>query len=193
MSTSSVVPSPSLQSPAAARRPIAWISCAEHRAALQQQLEAVVVGRIVAAGDLDAAVDVEIMGREIEHRASGPCRSASTSMPLSVSPRTSAASSMPRVGAAVAPDRDRAWRLRRAAKRAIGPAERISIGLGERVADDSANVIFAQDGGVELCVSSRCLTQRERLVQPAVAASFCSSWLRGCRARQSSRAVPGAR
>ena len=68
MSTSSIVPLPSVQWPAAARLPMPWISCAEHRAALQQQLEAVVVGRVVAAGDLDAAVDVEIVGREIEHR-----------------------------------------------------------------------------------------------------------------------------
>ena len=35
-------------------------------------------------------------------------------------------------------------------KRGIAAAERIGVGFGQRVADDPANVIFAQDGGVEL-------------------------------------------
>ena len=39
----------------------------EHRAAFEQQLEAVVVGRVVASRHLDAAVDIEIMRGEIEH------------------------------------------------------------------------------------------------------------------------------
>ena len=37
-----------------------------------------------------------------------------------------------------------------AGERRIGAAEGISVGFGQRVADDSPNVIFAQDGGVEL-------------------------------------------
>src|SRR6185503_8615922 len=40
---------------------------AEDRTALQQQLEAVIIGGVVAAGDLQPAVDVEIMSCEIEH------------------------------------------------------------------------------------------------------------------------------
>ena len=39
----------------------------EHRAAFEQQLEAIVVGRVVAARHLDAAIDIEIMRGEIEH------------------------------------------------------------------------------------------------------------------------------
>ena len=49
----------------------------EHRTAFEQHLEAVVIGRVVAPGHLDAAFDVEIMRSEIEHRARAPCRSAS--------------------------------------------------------------------------------------------------------------------
>jgi len=50
------------------------------------------------------------------------------------------------VGAAVARDSDgpRALAMRLGGK---GPAERISVVFGQRVADDAANVIFAQDGG----------------------------------------------
>ena len=99
----------------------------------------------MAAGHLDAAVDVEVIGREIEHgaRASADCRTASISP--SVRPRTSAASSMPLesgrrsvAGAFLAGERGKA------------AAERISVCLGQRVSDDSADVIFAEDGGVEL-------------------------------------------
>ena len=52
------------------------------------------------------------------------------------------------MGAAVAPDGDpsRAFVM---GQRGIAAAERISVGLGQRVADDPADVIFAQDGGVE--------------------------------------------
>jgi hypothetical protein len=42
---------------------------AEHRAAVQKHLEAVIVGRVVASGDLDPAADAERLGGEIEHRA----------------------------------------------------------------------------------------------------------------------------
>ena len=31
----------------------------------------------------------------------------------------------------------------------VGPAERISVRLGQRVSDDSANVIFAENGAIE--------------------------------------------
>ena len=54
-----------------------------------------------------------------------------------------------------------------AGNRGIGPPEGVGIGLGERVADDSADVIFAEDGGVECVCHSRCLTQAASgLVQP---------------------------
>ena len=48
---------------------------AEERLLAHHHLEAVVVGRIVRAGDLDAAVGVEVLDREIEHRRRPPGRS----------------------------------------------------------------------------------------------------------------------
>ena len=41
----------------------------EYRAAFQQELEAVVVGGIVAAGHLDPAVHIQMIGREVKHWA----------------------------------------------------------------------------------------------------------------------------
>ena len=193
MSTSSIVPLPSLQSPAAARCAELLDLRAEHRAALQQQLEAVVVGRVVAAGDLDAAVDVEIVGREIEHR-----RGAHADL-HDVDPAFGQAADQrgfehPANGCG----RRGRRRSRRApsscAKRGEGAAERISVGFGQRVADDPADVIFAQDGGVELCGSSRCLTQRQRFgFNQRRRASARSRRRRECRGRRSSRAAPAGR
>ena len=147
MSASSTVPLPSNQWPRG-RAPAERLDFrAEHRAALQQQLEPVVVGWIVAAGDLDAAVDVEIMGREIEHR-----RGAHADLDHVNAAFVEAADQRrfehARMGAAVAADRDPPGAFV-AGERGVGPAERVSIVLGERVADDPADVIFAQDGGVE--------------------------------------------
>ena len=121
---------------------------AEHRAALQQHLEAIVIGRVVAAGDLDAAVDVEIMSREIEHR-----RGAHANQHDVHAAFREAADQFgfehAGVGAAVAADGDgaRAFAMGLGGE---GPAERVSVGFGQRVADDPADVIFAQDIGVEL-------------------------------------------
>src|SRR3546814_6836384 len=42
--------------------------CAEEGRLLQDQLKAVVAGRIVRAGHHDAAIDVQRVGGEIEHR-----------------------------------------------------------------------------------------------------------------------------
>ena len=55
-----------------------------------------------------------------------------------------------RMGAPVTPHGDgpRAFAMRLGGK---GPAKRISVGLGQRVADDPADVIFAKDGGVRVC------------------------------------------
>ena len=160
MSTSSTVPLPSLQSPGGGALAELLDLRAEHRAALQQQLEAVVVGRVVAAGDLDAAVDVEIMGREIEH-GRGP-------MPIciDVDPAFGEAADQlgfeHRANGCARRGRRRCVRAPSpCALRGIGPAERVGVGLGQRVADDPADVIFAQDGGVEVCGSLRCLTQRQ--------------------------------
>ena len=58
-----------------------------------------------------------------------------------------------RVGPAVAADGE-AWRLP-PGERGKAAAERVSVRLGQRVADDAADVIFAQDGGVEAGGSSR--------------------------------------
>src|SRR5512139_2561395 len=40
----------------------------KHRAPVQQHLEAIVIGRVMATGDLDPALDVQRRDREIEHR-----------------------------------------------------------------------------------------------------------------------------
>ena len=92
-----------------------------------------------------------------------------TSIPPSVRPSTSAASS---TGEWVRPSRPTAIRLAPCSRRqrGEGPAERISVGLAERVADDAANVIFAQDGGVEAVGHCSVPERIERLrsVQPAV-------------------------
>ncbi len=120
---------------------------AEQRAALQQQLEPVIVGRVVAAGNLDAAVDVHLAGREIEHRR-GAHSDHHDVEPACREPAHQSGFEHPRVSPPVAPDRHPPRALAARLGR-IGPAERIGVGFGQRVADDPANVIFAQDGGVE--------------------------------------------
>ncbi len=119
----------------------------EHGAALQQQFEAVVVGGVVASGDLDAAVDVEIVSREIEHRR-GAHADQNRVDPALGQPAHERCLKHARMGAAVPSDGNPPGTLA-AGNRGIGPAEGVGIRLGERVADDSADVIFAEDGGVE--------------------------------------------
>ena len=148
-SSVSTLPVPSSQSPAAAIRADRLDVLAEERPALEHHLEAVVVGGIVAAGDLDAAV--HLLGRGlgvVEHRRrphADPAHVAAArgepfdqrvlehrrADPAVVADRHQLAAGAPQQGAEAAPDR----------ARVVG---------AERFADDPADVVFAQDGGMEL-------------------------------------------
>ena len=66
------------------------------------------------------------------------------------------------MGAAVAADGDRAGAFA-ARQGGEGAAERIGVGLGQRVADDSADVIFAKDGGVEIVGHERAQRSSRRV------------------------------
>ena len=77
----------------------------EDRAAFEQKLEAVVFGRVVASRHLDAAVDVEIMGCEIEHRRRAHAGEDDIDAPLG-QPADERGLEHSRMGAAVASHRD---------------------------------------------------------------------------------------
>ena len=68
MSASPTAPAPSSQSPVGRALAELLDVLAEEGAVLQHHLEAVVIGRVVAAGDHDAAVDVEHGLGIIKHR-----------------------------------------------------------------------------------------------------------------------------
>ena len=149
------MPAPSSQSPAARHRGRA-AGCPRRRTArwLEHHLEAVIIGRIVAAGDHDAAVDRRARPRHNRASASARARSGPRRRRSRVRPRTSAASS---TGELSRPSRPTATRLPPAAPNQ-GPeaaADRIGVVRPERLPDDPADVIFAQDRRVETDGSTR--------------------------------------
>jgi len=120
---------------------------AKQGAAEQQHLEAVIVRRVVASGDLDAAVDVERRRCVIEHRAWPHADADDVEAAFGEAADQRVLEYM-RMGAAVAADGDFACAFL-GRERRIAAAEGISVRFVERVADDPADIVFAQDGGVE--------------------------------------------
>ena len=129
---------------------------AEERRLAEHHLEAVVVRRVVRAGDHHAAV--ERRGRRTAKYSIGvgPRPIRTTSSPLAARPSTRAASSSGELQPAVIADRD-------ALAAACAPPRCRSRGRsrahprgGQRLADDAADVVFAQDGAVELMRLRSC-------------------------------------
>src|SRR6476620_4823172 len=97
------------------------------------------------------------------------------------------------MGAPVAADRD-ALGAFLAGEGGIGPAEGVGVRFGQRVSDYTANVIFAQDGGVEAMGHGRAHTRIRAAIQWEIRRpSARPRQPTECRARQSSRAAPAAR
>ena len=146
---------------------------AEKGVAAERHLEAVIVGRIVAAGDHDAAGDVELGGGEIEHR-----RRPEADLHHIHAAFGEAADQRGlherRAFAAVAADRD-ARAAGAARERAEAAPERMGVVRPERFPDDPANVIFAKRGRVELvrhqCLRLSSASSRSRAAFTLVASS----------------------
>ena len=121
---------------------------AEERLLAHHHLEAVVVRRIVRAGDLDAAVGIEVVDGEIEHRR----RRHADVGDVDAGGRQAfdaGGGQFGRAQPAVIAQRHAATALA-ADHRAEGAADGARVGGMHRVADDAADVVLAQDGGVEL-------------------------------------------
>ena len=121
------------------------------RTAGQHHLEAVVVLRVVAAGDLDAraaAVRAARGGHVVQHR----CRHRTEVdhvQPGRCQPADQRRGQARAREAPVAPHRHRLFAgLQRLA--AESPAEVLGKGLVDRLADDAADVIGLEDGGIDL-------------------------------------------
>ncbi len=137
----------------------------KHRPPVHQQLEPVILGRVVAAGNLDAAVDVEIMGRKIKHGGwtHGNLHDVGAAVGKAADQRHLELAAMQ---PPIAADRDspRAFIARH---RSEGSAEAVGIVFAQRVTDDPANVIFAQDGGIEVMghCTLNCHCERNDAIQ----------------------------
>ncbi len=109
-------------------------------------LEAVVIGRVVRAGDLDAAVGVQLMHREVQHRrrAAADLQHHGAGIDQAAADRVG---QLGRAQAAVIADADPALRGRQGG--GVGAAKGVGIGREQGLADDAAHVVFAQDGRVE--------------------------------------------
>src|SRR6185312_7160289 len=126
---------------------------AEERLLAEHQLEAVVVSGVVRAGDHDAAIDRQRVDGKIEHRR-GPKADADDIDAALGEAGDQRADELGRAQAAVAADRH-ALAARRGDNGREGAADRSRILGAERFADDAANVVFAQDGGVEGVAAGR--------------------------------------
>ena len=120
---------------------------AEERPVAQHHLEAVVVNRIVAAGDLDRPVDAQRPLCMVEHRGGAEAD------PHDMDTRGSEAFDQRRFQirggeASVPPDRD-ACAAAAPHDAAEGAADRARVRSVERATDGASNVIIAQDRGVE--------------------------------------------
>src|SRR5690349_21837160 len=110
----------------------------------EHHLEAVIIGRVVAARDHDPAADVEHAFRIIKHRRRPEPDADRIDAALAKAPHYRRLQHR-RAFAAIAPDRDlRAARI--ADQSAEAPADRISVIRTERLSDDPPYVIFAQRG-----------------------------------------------
>ncbi len=127
---------------------------AVHRLAAQAELEAVVVGRVVAAGDLDAAVEVPVEDREVDER-----RRHHAELDDAEPGRAKAVDQGGGVGVrgepAVAPDAH-AGRAVLERERPIGAPELprelgVEIPLG-----DTADVVLAEDRRIQFNTSTWC-------------------------------------
>jgi hypothetical protein len=119
----------------------------EEGTAAHDHLEAVIIAGIVAAGDLDAAIDIELGFGEIEHwgRANAD--------PDNIQSRLGEAAHQLRLErrgmSAPVAAQCRPAAAAPAEQRAEGPSDRIGIGFGQRFPDDAADVVFAQRSRVE--------------------------------------------
>ena len=117
------------------------------RGLAEHHLEAVVARRIVRAGHLEAAVRVQVMDREVEHRR----RSAADREHLDAARAKTVAQRLGQLGRAqpaVEAEADPPA-AGRAQDGRIGPPQRTGVGRRQRLADDAANVVLAQDGRME--------------------------------------------
>ena len=112
----------------------------------------------MAAGDLDAAVDVEIVSRKIKHwrRAHAGQHHVGPAFGQAADQRrfehSAVRAAVATHGYAPGPFVER--------KRRKGASERIGVRFGQCVADDAADVVFAEDGGVETMGHAAALTRR---------------------------------
>ena len=125
---------------------------AVQRLLAEHHLEAVVARRVVRARDLQATVGSEVVDREIHHRG----RAATDTEDLDPAALEALAQGRRKLGraqAAVEPEADprptRCLRHRRPQHRRIGPAQRMRIRHRQRLADDPADVVLAQDRRIE--------------------------------------------
>src|SRR6185437_306735 len=130
----------------------------EERLLLDHHLEAVVVRRVVRAGDHDPGIDLQREGGEIEHRR----RPQPDAHDIAAAFRQTANERRFQLGRAqpsVKPDGDTPQALLDENARE-GTADGVRVGCGERVADDAPYVVFAQDGGVEAVTARLCRHMR---------------------------------
>src|SRR5262249_43082737 len=126
-------------------------------------LEAVVVGRVVAAGHLDAAVQVPVEEGEVEQR-----RGADPDVEHPEPGRRDALGGRRPVAvggeAAVGPEGHRVLaRLDGEGAEHLPEATR-EVGV-EVLLGDSADVVLAEDGGIQLNTSTWCRSRRSRVSQ----------------------------
>ncbi len=120
---------------------------AEDRAAVQEHLEPVVVGRVVAPGDLDSALHAQRGDGEIEHRAGSDADVVDVDAAFDQAADQLGREDR-RVSTAVPAYGDAGCAFI-CGQSGESPAERISIGLIERFSDDTANVVFTENGAIE--------------------------------------------
>ena len=112
-------------------------------AAAAHDLEAVVLGRVVAGGDHHAAVGLQVKHREIEHRR-GTTPTSMTSSPDASSPAFTCGVDARRRDPAVAAERDATGAALRQVI-ADGAAERAGEVVGEVAVGDAADVVLTKD------------------------------------------------
>src|SRR6185503_15195617 len=131
---------------------------AVQRFASEAELEAVVVGRIVAAGDLDAAVEVPMEDREVDEGC-GHDAELDDPEPGRAETVDQGGRICIRGEPAVASDAH-APRVALEGQRAEGPAERAGELRVEIPLGDATDVVFAKDRRVQFSTSTWCRSRR---------------------------------
>ena len=120
---------------------------AVQRLLAEHHLEAVVARRVVRAGDLQAAVGREMVHREIHHRG----RAATDPKDLDAAALQTVRQGLGELGRAQAAIESEADPTTAPGPQhgRIGPAQRMRIRRRQRLADDPADVVLAQDRRIE--------------------------------------------